>query len=721
MMADDPRDKMAEPVVLRKLFPSAARVRTPLFAFAVLAFCGLAGPVALRGLSPGEIDRSPLGLARSLMEEGEYARAAATLRAAYRAHPGERLRIEAGRALLGAGEYHEALAVLRDGLPEDALAWETDYLRVEALLRLRRFGEASALAGNIGEEGRSGAALLLLARAAYGAGRREEALAYVGDALREGGPSLGGAWLFRARLALDVNDLAAANAAVERARESGAPARELSADGIEALIRRGAFEDAAAAIAGLHARGGRRARRDDPLSEYLSAMLDAARGDYVSATRRLRASERWVGGIANGPLLLAMAHDGAGDVAQADRRFAVMIDVEPANVAAVIAAGERLISANRLEEAGAVADRSQAPVAAAYLRLAAALAAADHDTALEAAKAFVDAPFPPSPTETILGPHAATPRLSRDRYLGARALAGGVRVLFTGDARQAARTARQLDQPAAAPAMLTLIGELYLAAGDDTKAAAAFDRALSAAPGSSKALVGRVRAAVRAGDIAAAETLLRQRIAAEPERVDARSMLARVLVGEGRATEAIEVLTPAEDSIAASASGAAAFAAALEDAGEGARLAGFARRFSDLHPGDPAAAALFERAGLYEAAAVAARAALLAAPEQPERVAAYRSAMRQIGRGEAAEAFVAALASGADAANHAPAGPAGGGDGLAALRRAYLAAPTDAAAISRFGTALAAAGPLAESVRVMREACFWAAFGSCEAMPPPPS
>jgi thioredoxin-like negative regulator of GroEL len=717
---DNRRDVTAEPGVSTNLFRAAARFRRPLPAFAALALCGLAGFVALRGLSPVEIDASPTGLARSLMDEGEYARAAATLRAAYRAHPGERLRIEAARALLSAGDNYEALELLRDGLPEESLGRDADYLRAEALIRLRRFAEASSLAREIAENDRSGAALLLSARAAYGAGRMDDALEFTGGALRNGGPSLGAAWLFRARLALDANDLAAATAAIARARESGAPAREISAAEIEALIRRGAFEDASAAISRLQARAGRRARQDDPLSEYLSAMLDSAKGDYVSATRRLRAAERWIGGIANGPLLLAMAHDGAGDVAQADRRFAALVGAEPENAVAIFAAGDRLIAAGRLEEAGAIADRSEAPLAAAYLRLAAALAAADHDAASEAAKAFVDAPFPPSPAETVFGPHAAPAQLSRGRYLGARELAEGTRVLLSGDARQAGRTARQLDQPAAAPAMLNLIGELYFAAGDDAQAAAAFGRASSAAPRSSKALIGRTRAAVRAGNLGADETLLRERVAAEPDLIVARTLLARVLMAEGRAAAAVESLAPVEEALAASAREAMVYAAALERAGDGARLAAFAERFRDLHPEDPAAAALLARAGLSEAAAAAARAALLAAPERPERIGAYRSAMRLIGRGEAAEAFLAALAQSSRAARAAPASP-GEGEDLAALRRAYLARPTDAAAISRFGTALAAAGGLAESARVMREACFWASFESCAVGAPPPS
>lgn len=720
-MPGDPRKWMAAPVVLRSAFQPATRMRTALFAFAVLAFFGVAGFVGLRGYSPHDIDRSPLGLARSLMEDGEYARAAATLRAAYRAQPGELLRIEAARALLGAGEYSEALVLLRDGLPENALAQEAEYLRAESLLRLRRFGEASALAGAIAAKGHSGAALLLMARAAYGAGRLEEARALTGEALRGGGPSLADAWLFRARLALDANDLVSANAAISRARESGASARSIFAAETEALIRRGSFEEAAAAIAERRARGGRGARQDDPLSEYLSAMLDMAKGDYVSATRRLRASERWIGGFAYGPLLQAVAHDGAGDSAQADRRFAILIDAEPENVVAVIAAGERLIAADRLEEAGALADRAQSPVAAAYLRLIAALAAADGDAALDAAKAFVDTPLPPSPVETLLGPHAAGARLMHDRHETAAALVRGVRVLFAGNAREAARTARDLDQPAPPPAVLVVIGELHLAAGDDARAATAFERALSAEPDSSKALVGRVRAAVRAGNVGAVEALLAARVATDPEGIEARSLLARLLTLEGRAAEAIEVLNPIEDAPAMSASDAMVFAAALERGDERGRLAAFARRFDERHPGDPSAVVLLERAGLSEAAAVAARDALLAAPERPERVAAYRAAMRRAGRGEAAEAFLSALGGAVSRDDPAPAASTGGDEDFAALRRAYLAAPTEAAAISLYGTALAAAGALAESARVMREACFWAAFASCEAMPPPPA
>lgn len=681
-----------------------------------------------------EIDKSPLGLAHALMEKGEYSRAAETLRAAWRAEPTEPLRMELARTLLGAGENEDALEALRMEFSDPSFESAGDYLRAEALIRLRRFDQAAALAEALAVGPADGRALLIAARAAYGAGRFEAAASLTGEALRAGGESLGDAWLFRARLALDANDFAAAKAVVARARESGAPAREIAAADIEGLIRSGDFTQASAAISALEAKTKRHDGPKDPLPDYLAALLEASRGDYVAAARGLRALDRWLDGLPNGPLLLAMVQDRAGDSAQAERRFRVLLAETPENPVVLAASLDRALAAGSLEEARQLVDRAgsrTSPATGGFLRLAYAQGTDDYDAAVAAAKTLAATPFPPSPAESVLGLHSEAARQDRVRYERARSLADGARVLMTGDARAAARAARQHDNSLSDPAMMAITGELYLAAGEDERAAAVFDRALTIAPNLVTALKGRVRVAVREGDLAYAETLLGDAVEASPDFVAARELLARMFLVSDRPKDAAAVLAPVEEALFVWPDGALLYASALRDAGEDRMLVRFAQKLNRVHPADPATVTVLDLAGLYDAAAGAAREALLKAPQDIRLREAYRRLMKKAGRASESVSFLDALAErtpeeaahpGSDGREaHGPAHASGNSaeenigeaNSLGASRRAYLAAPEDAFAISRFGSALARAGDIKESVRIMREACFRAPFDGC--------
>ncbi|HRX37819.1 MAG TPA: tetratricopeptide repeat protein, partial [Parvularculaceae bacterium] len=190
----------------------------------------------------GEGREGPAELARSLMQQGEYSRAADMLRAAYRARPSESLRMELARALLSSGDYEGALETLRADSLDSETSLARDYMRAEALIRMQRFDDAAELTSTMpAAERLNGRTLLILARAAYGLGDFDRAGALIGEALRAGGDALGEAWLLRARLAFDNNDLDAAKSALARAEEAEASPRSVAMLRIEVLIRAGDF------------------------------------------------------------------------------------------------------------------------------------------------------------------------------------------------------------------------------------------------------------------------------------------------------------------------------------------------------------------------------------------------------------------------------------------------------------------------------------------------
>ena len=146
----------------------------------------------------GEGREGPAELARSLMQQGEYSRAADMLRAAYRARPSESLRMELARALLSSGDYEGALETLRADSLDSETSLARDYMRAEALIRMQRFDDAAELTSTMpAAERLNGRTLLILARAAYGLGDFDRAGALIGEALRTGGDALGEAWLLR--------------------------------------------------------------------------------------------------------------------------------------------------------------------------------------------------------------------------------------------------------------------------------------------------------------------------------------------------------------------------------------------------------------------------------------------------------------------------------------------------------------------------------------------
>ncbi|MCB9955914.1 MAG: tetratricopeptide repeat protein [Caulobacterales bacterium] len=665
----------------------------------------------------GEGREGPAELARSLMQQGEYSRAADMLRAAYRARPSESLRMELARALLSSGDYEGALETLRADSLDSETSLARDYMRAEALIRMQRFDDAAELTSTMpAAERLNGRTLLILARAAYGLGDFDRAGALIGEALRTGGDALGEAWLLRARLAFDNNDLDAAKSALARAEEAEASPRSVAMLRIEVLIRAGDFSGAEAAISAMRQPKKRGKRQLDPYAETSLAMLDAAKGDYVSAVRRIRPLEQWLEAEPNGPLLIATIRDGAGDFAQAERRLRVMRAKAPDNEVILAAYGDRLIAEGRLEAAGQLAAGAGDGVRARLLCLSFALASRDFASAIEIAKGMASTRLPPTPGEVVLGPYSRAAVRDRAQYQRVRSLINGARTLSSGNGADAADAARVLAAAGRDPASMTIAGELFLAAREDSAADAAFTKALEEAPALQAAIQGRVRVAVRAWDLASAQDLLEAALRQDADNFPIRVLLAHTYVAAGRNNDAAEVLENQERRLVADPNSAELYGVALSRSGELESLALLAEKMRRARPADPVTAKLLSWAGRDEWAAVSARAALVAAPSAPERVEAFRSAMAKIGKADEAEAFLQSVRPPAGENNgSADNRKEGGGESLKSLRFAYLANPKDAVAASRFGTALSRAGDVMEGIRVMREAAFWAVISAIPA------
>ncbi|MGE0408142.1 MAG: tetratricopeptide repeat protein [Amphiplicatus sp.] len=396
-------------------------------------------------------------------------------------------------------------------------------------------------------------------------------------------------------------------------------------------------------------------------------------------------------------------------MAQAEAELRRNLVLTPRKAVLYDALASLLIRQNRIEEAEPIVERLEALSSAggAVRRVQLLLRCGEYDAALNGAKAAPEG-SPVFAAFLAFGPHSAAARRERADVVTANALIAGGRALIDADdraIRRAIETLRKSDEPAA----LALAGELALAIDDDDGARGFFDRALKAFPDLSAALVGRLRVDVRADDFAAAEGWLKGIIERDTDNLAALTALARVLVAQGRLDEARERLRPVSGNLAASPDDARLFAALLLSRGEVDALGAFADEARRLRPADPETAALFAEAGRFAEAAHVARAALLEAPSE-ERRALYRAQMERQGRAAEAAAFLKALAARTgDDAGFSPQAPRkAAGESVREARIAYLTAPGDPAAASRFGAALAASGNEEGASRVLREASFWA-------------
>ncbi len=677
------------------------------------AACVAAGGLAA-ALKPARTANAPDALARSYAEAGDFRRAAETRLAAYRAAPSERLRLEAARAQMLAGDNPAAVDMLGAISSDAASDYARRHLLAEAMLRLKRYDEAYEISGKLLAQAPADArARLLQARIAYGLGDFAGAKAALAVAIRTGGEALGDAWLFRARIALHENELEAARSAAERASAAGAPPTELRAVALEAQIRQG--RSMAGEIKPGSTTDESASQMSKPQRAYLAAFEFAHRGEYAEAARLLRDIEPWVMALPYGDLFIARVQMLAGDVAQGETGFESAIRDAPHNALLQAAKVDRLIATGRLVDADEAVQRLESldQVRGGFARLALTRSASDWDGRIEAVKRVAGSTSPHSVDAFLFGAlsapakaHAMTRDADLARSIGI-ALEAPQKTLFV---------ARALAGAGADPGQLVWAGRLFQLANADATAAAAFDRALAAAPNCRLCVVDRIRTDIRSGEPERAE----ERIITAGAGSRNAPLLARVRAAQGRLAEAAVIMRGIEEPLATT--DALFFGEILARLGQTKEIVSLAREMERRETGSLAAAGLAAAAGLYEESAAAARRALLTAPQDSDLADEFASAMLRVGRRDEAIEFLDELGrqSGTSFgaafdrlfADGAPDAPSDIGDETA-IRRAYLFQSSNLRALTRFARALSEQGEAAAALQVRRESCFWGYSRDC--------
>lgn len=678
---------------------------------------------ATRGSAPQDRQPRPQDLAAEFARVGDYLGSAETLRAAWRADPTDALRLEAARAFLIAGAEADAIDLLTAPALGDAEDFTRRHLLAEAALRARRFDEAGRLAAALlAEAPRDGRAKLLEARVAHALGDRDKSRSLVADSIRLGGESLGDAWIFRARIALDADDVDAARSAASRARDQGAAAAEADAVDIEALLREGALDEARAALSAFRAAPH---AGDGPLAERLETHFEICAGAPNEAARRLRVIAPLVEAAPHGLFFLSRVATLAADYAQGEAALDEALSDAPDNSVLLAAAHERLIAARRFDEAEELAerlgglDRNRAALA----RVAAALGRDDHDAAAAVALATDEFVEPMSADAFVFGRKCA-PAAAAD---GARARAARLVAAIAaakGDSRAAARAAAQRLEESGDDASFRLAAaEIHLALGDDAAAGAGFEHALARSPDSVRARTGLARIAGRAGAFEKAAELF---AAAPPTTAGAAAVSARALVAAGRHAEAARALAPFVADLGADPDDAAAAVRILKAAGEDAAVVAVAQSARRARPDSIETARLLNAAGLVDDSIAAARAGVLAFPQSTDRAELYAIVMMKAGRSGEAAAFMSELSArvgenGAltaarrmlDGSGERAETIAAEDPGEPAARAAYLSGLARASSAEALSQALSRIGERGAAIRLAREACFWTGGGKC--------
>lgn len=678
---------------------------------AATLFIGAAvgGAVVLSG--PGDPAPDADALGARLFEAGEYRRAAEALRLAMREAPSEERRMMLARALFAAGDYPGAIDALAD--PAGRAPPARTALRAEALARLGRYDEARDVAPDV-TAAFPGRFSLIAARALHAQGDMAAAERELASALRHGGDALAEAWLFRARLALERGAHDEARAAARRAGEAGASARAVAAVEVEAMIREGRLDDARARLAPPGRPplfGPRRKPRNDPQTDYLLAMADAAGGGYAKAARRLRALEQHLAQDPRGRLVLAAVKLGAGDAAQAEALYRDARRAAPRDPVALDALAAFLSRTGRTDEALAVAGalETAAPRLGRLRRLAILESAGETDRLVEAARAVRDAgPATAFASTAIFG--AASDAARRDhgdrRRLEALAAAGAARA--SGEVAAIAAALEGIRQYTDDPAAAVLAGDMAVLLGVDGEARTHYAAAAALAPSAWAPCEGLARLDIRAGDVAAARGRLGDAQTDERGEFKRRLMLARALAMLGEAGRALEALSPVAGRLAVTGESALLYAGLLAEAGDPASLDMFAAAVRRASPASLHTAQVLTLAGRDAEAAAAARRALAGAPGDERARAVYLAAMQKIDRAQEAEDFLSAMARA-----HPPgSAPPKESVSLEAARGAYGGDPGDARSALQYGTLLEQAeNP--QSGPVLREACFLGAVAAC--------
>lgn len=675
----------------------------------------LAAAALLRS-GPEESAADPVSTAYHLAASGEIHRAIDSLEAAFTARARADVRLALARLQVAAGRSQQALGTLDapvDGGTETdgGYARELRLLKAEALLRLGRLDEVETLLG-AGEGGAiDGAAALLVARAAFAAGDLDGADAAVMAALRREGPWRKDAWLLRARLALFQDQNALADAAAARAGEAGAEKGDIALLKVFAAIQQDdltAGEEALAAWS-VEDRDQGRGQDIDPRREYAAALVDIAAERPEEAARRLGKIAVFLESDPIAPVVMATAQamSGNANLAESTLRAGVREFSNNPYITAVYA--EFLLDAGRDGEAAAELARTAHMPASEASRadLSAAIAAGDADAMINAVGAGAC-------REEVSWPSKRFPVGNQSAGSGRAAIAA--RLCSFAGAPATADASHSVPQDASGAAMLALAGRNAIAAGEDHAAGDLFVRSSALDPHSYEAVLGVARVAVRSGNPVTASAQVNAYAASRPQDLSAQVLLAGVAISSNNTAEAVKALEGIEALLPANSGVGAAYLRLLQETGDDRRLARFSERLRRMDPVSPLTVEALLAAGRVDHATAAARMRVLSMPESPEAAMLYQRVMGERGRGEAAKAFLASI--GRDTSPDADENPAktGGIPKKYALTKEmfekaayrYAVDPTNPEVLYQYGSALRQAGKKELSLRVMREAEFWA-------------
>ncbi len=196
--------------------------------------------------------------------------------------------VSLGRIYMRLGKNPDAVKVLLQIKPDDRYFYEASFLVGEARLRLQDYRGVILAAEKIDQ---TQEAQFLKARAYYALGQ-DQKTANIMRKLISANAFPERLWLFRARIALDENDLDKAFKAAKQLIDAGGSLWDSKLIEIEIAIREGRFEDADSWLKQL----------ENSSVNYLPirqvrGLLHAAKGDYRAAASVFDSIENWSGSV----------------------------------------------------------------------------------------------------------------------------------------------------------------------------------------------------------------------------------------------------------------------------------------------------------------------------------------------------------------------------------------------------------------------------------------
>lgn len=553
--------------------------------------------------------------------------------ARWRAEKTDELGAAYAQALIGAGLYDELLTEIAErGLfANDETS--SSIFRAEASLRQGRFDEAMSAAG----AGENPYLAYARARASYaltgdGGGVTKD----VSTALRGPQALAGEAWLFRARVALDVNEFNGAEAAARRALEAGAAPARVELIGIEKAVRAGDLRTAAEK---LEARSRRLRGVVDPEDFRLAAMIKLRAGEAGGAVRLIDRQRGAATEYARARLVAALAKRLVGDDAQAWTLVSSHLASAPKDWAGLDLAAAIARDLGRNEDADRLLVRlaKERPALAVVRKVQA--GEASPDAIFEKLIAIEGDFSTKGAASALLGPGVSIRGIEEARS-GEFAIIDLASAISANDQRRMRTGALSILKGKSSPLALALAGSAFIALDDAANARRSLTLSSEAAPDFLAPVLLRADLHVREGAYADAAALLREFLTRHESDDRARLALAKIEAGSGDAGLASasfaamppkEVFALEETAVlygqAAKAAGGEALAAMLKSAranAPSARILGSALAAAGDDPG----------------AAEALKKAVIAEPGDDELARRYFEIMTALGRAGEAQSLV---------------------------------------------------------------------------------